>query len=84
MASSRQDHCPGSRVCCRTVLYHFRRVSCCAVLCCRSEAGVDFEGGLFSFQQSEDSLPEMIVEPAPGVYVCVCLRFLLLASHRPR
>eukprot|EP00752_Nemacystus_decipiens_P006784 g6093.t1 len=32
-----------------------------------SEAGVDFEGGLFSFQQSDDSQPEMIVEPAPGL-----------------
>lgn len=38
---------------------------------CRSEAGVDFEGGLFSFQQSDDSPPEMIVEPAPGVCMCI-------------
>ncbi|CAM9263307.1 unnamed protein product [Scytosiphon promiscuus] len=32
-----------------------------------SDAGVDFEGGLFSFQQTEESPPEMIVEPAPGL-----------------
>ena len=50
-------------------LSRLTRVLCCAVLCCRSEAGVDFEGGIFSFQQSDDSPPEMIVEPAPGACV---------------
>lgn len=33
---------------------------------CCSEAGVDFEGGIFTFQQTDESPPEMIVEPAPG------------------
>ncbi|CAM9652480.1 unnamed protein product [Pylaiella littoralis] len=32
-----------------------------------SEAGVDFEGGIFTFQQTDESPPEMIVEPAPGL-----------------
>ncbi|CAN0233318.1 unnamed protein product [Ascophyllum nodosum] len=32
-----------------------------------SESAVDFEGGLFSFQDSDDSPPEMIIEPAPGL-----------------
>ncbi|CAM9304941.1 unnamed protein product [Ectocarpus sp. 12 AP-2014] len=32
-----------------------------------SEAGVDFEGGLFSFQETNESPPEMIIEPAPGL-----------------
>lgn len=31
-----------------------------------SENTVDFEGGLFSFQETDDTPPEMIVEPAPG------------------
>ena len=34
-----------------------------------SESAVDFEGGLFSFQDSDDSPPEMIIEPAPGEYL---------------
>lgn len=33
---------------------------------------IDFEGGLFSFQESDAAPPEMIVEPAPGELSTIC------------